>query len=227
MTLRLLDLFCGAGGCSVGYARAGFDVVGVDLSPHPDYPFPFAQQDAMEVLADPEWLDGFDVIHASPPCPRYSTITPADRRDQHPDLLAPVLAALRAWRDDRPDRAWIVENVPGAPLPDAVTLCGPAMGYGEIRRHRLFGASVFLMAPPCACGPRPPVGVYGNQQTRSYARPNGMSRGHKATSVEQARQVLGAPWVSTWDDLTDLIPPGYAQHVGEQVAHALTMAGAS
>lgn len=95
---RLLDLFSGAGGCSVGYHRAGFDVTGVDIEPHADYPFDFIVADAMEVLrGNVVDLDSFDAIHASPPCPRYSTVTPASTRDQHPDLLPPSRELLMEW----------------------------------------------------------------------------------------------------------------------------------
>ena len=74
MKPRLLDLFCGAGGCSVGYARAGFEVVGVDIKPQKNYPFEFQQADAMEYILElAGYANGlYDAIHASPPCQRCS-----------------------------------------------------------------------------------------------------------------------------------------------------------
>jgi hypothetical protein len=72
MTYRILDLFCGAGGCSRGYADAGFEVVGADINPQPRYPYTFIQADAMELLQDRVFLAQFDAIHASPPCQGYS-----------------------------------------------------------------------------------------------------------------------------------------------------------
>ena len=154
---RLLDLFCGAGGCSVGYHRAGFDVTGVDIEPHEDYPFEFIQADAMDLLADTALLDTFDVVHASPPCPRYSVATPTNARDDHPDLLQPTLDALTAWGG-----AWVVENVPGAHMPHPITICGRSMGLRYTRRHRLFSSTAPLMAPGCACGTESPYGVTGD-----------------------------------------------------------------
>jgi hypothetical protein len=111
---RLLDLFCGAGGAAVGYHRAGFDVVGVDINPQPRYPFEFHQADAMTFP-----LDGFDAIHASPPCQAYSHGTPPDKRSNHPDLLDATRDRLNAA-----GLPWVIENVPRAPLRSPVILCG-------------------------------------------------------------------------------------------------------
>lgn len=205
MRPRLLDLFCGAGGCSVGYARAGFDVVGVDIEPHPDYPFPIAVGDAMEVLADADYLRTFDVVHASPPCPRYSVATiPHGTSDQHPDLVGPVRDLLRASGVD-----WVIENVPGAPMPAATMFCGAAMGLKHIRRHRLFEASIPLWSPGCACDGRGTVSIFGHS---GEDRRNNKVVGHVA--LDEAKQLLGVEWMTRRSDVSDAIPPNYTECVG-------------
>ncbi len=204
---RLLDLFCGAGGASAGYHAAGFDVIGVDITPQPDYPFPFVRADALGVD-----LAGFDVIAASPPCQRWSAATPPNRRGEHPDLIAPVRERLRkavaagvAW-------AYVIENVPGAPVLDPVTVCGDALRLG-VRRHRLFESNLPLAGTPCWHDrSAPPVAVYGTYNQR---RP-----GRQAASTSAARAAMGIDWMP-WPALTQAIPPAYTHWLGVQLlAHA-------
>lgn len=144
MKIRLLDLYCGAGGCAVGYSRAGFDVVGVDLNPMPRYPFEFHQGDALDYLR--EHGHEFDVIHASPPCQAYCSLKSMPNAKVHPDLVAPTREALEAT-----GKPYVIENVPGAPLLSPTMLCGTMFGLGtgdaDLRRHRLFETNWSLVLP--------------------------------------------------------------------------------
>ena len=220
---RCLDLFCGAGGLSVGYDRAGYCVTGVDHLPHPDYPYRLIVADAMAVARGEAGidLDDYDLVHGSPPCPRFSTVTPEHTRASHPDHLTPFRKHMRQWGG-----TYVIENVPGAPMPDAITLCGPAMGLPKIRRHRLFESNAFLMSPGCACDKRPKFGVYGDHWDREggWLRPDGTSRGLKATSVAHAQEVLGVDWMTEWDDLADCVPPAYSEFVGLQLLDQMEVA---
>lgn len=218
---ELLDLFAGAGGCSVGYRRAGFKVTGVDDKDHPDYPYELIVADAMDVLEDRAFLSRFVVIHASPPCPRYSRITPDETRESHPDLIPPVREALQRWGG-----AYVIENVPNAPLFDPAVFCARAMGLPRIQRHRLFESNHLIMSPGCACAGEQTIGVYGDHPDRpgGWLRPDGTSRGLKATSIEEAKEAMGIDWMTTWDDLTDAIPPAYTEYIGGQLIDQLRAA---
>lgn len=211
---RLLDLFCGVGGCSAGYAAAGYDVVGVDHVRQWEYPYPFHLADALTFP-----LDGFDVVHASPPCKLWSVASRVDQSrggrlfDTNTDQLTPMLARLRAWGG-----TWVVENVPGAPMPsDAVTVCGSAFGL-SVRRHRLFAASVPLVGSGCdhAAQGRP-VGVYGNGGAWSRRAPGG---GGVKVSGAAAADALGIDWTADQSRLSQAIPPAYTQFIGKQLLAA-------
>lgn len=230
---RLLDLFAGAGGCSVGYDQAGFDVVGVDTIAHIDYPYPFACGDAITTLRRlvdggtigfknwfgaggfERWftLNDFDTIHASPPCPRYSAATPAANRHKHPDLIGPIRELLQAS-----GLPYVIENVPGAPLDTPVLLCGSMFGLG-VRRHRLFETNVPMLQPECDHWSQPHVwGVYGDHgDANPVTRPDGTSRGNKARDAAHAREVMGIDWMTEWDDLADAIPPAYTEYIGARL----------
>lgn len=203
MRPRLLDLFCGAGGAAMGYHRAGFEVVGVDLNPQPRYPFEFHQADALTFD-----IDGFDVIHASPPCQRYSTATAHPER--HPDLLGQVRDRLAAS-----GVPWIIENVPGAPIRRDITLCGSMFGL-LVRRHRHFESNVPLTALDCDHRTQgQPWGVYGDGGGTEIARVGGGSRGRKA-SQSRWGELMGMPW-ATPQEIKEAIPPAYAEYIGRQL----------
>lgn len=137
MKPRLLDLFCGAGGCSVGYARAGFEVVGIDIAPQPNYPFAFVQGDALRPPVD---LAVFDVIHASPPCQAYTSMSNRWRgagglADERPDLIDAAREVIRAT-----GKPYVMENVRCSPLNNPIELTGEMFGL-LVHRPRLFECS--------------------------------------------------------------------------------------
>jgi len=219
---KLLDLFCGAGGAAMGYHRAGFDVTGVDNRPQPRYPFTFIQADAMTFP-----LDGFDAIHASPPCQAFTQMSArwrgkGTKADIHPDLLTPTLAILRTL-----GLPYIVENVQGAKAHMRATLVlhGGMFRLG-VHRPRLFEANVLILAvrTPQTLSP---LGVYGAKpdgHTTYRYRDNGNYKGKSlirtAKSVEEAREAMGIDWM-TWDEIREAIPPAYTEYIGVQLLEHL------
>lgn len=217
MRPRILDLFCGAGGAAMGYHRAGFDVTGVDLEPHPDYPFPLIVADAMTVLTAPHALSGFTVVHASPPCQAYTTMSNR-ARGNWPDLVQPTIAALREWGG-----TWVVENVPGAraQMPDtSITLHGGMFDLG-VDRPRLFASNVALLTP---VAPRVanPIGVYGKAPDgrRLFTRTDG-SEQRAAASLKEGLVAMGIDWMTDWRDVAEAVPPAYTELIGTQLLQHL------
>lgn len=202
----LLDLFCGAGGAATGYHRAGFDIVGIDNLPQPDYPFTFIQGDATD---PPVRLDTFDLIHASPPCQAYIRSGNVDRK-RHPDLLPQTRELL-----ERSGKPWIIENVPGAPMRPDIVLCGSQFGL-PIRRHRWFESNLPLspFVPPCDHS-RPIVGVYGNPHGQ-----NGAYQGMLPGTIATWRDAMGMPWANA-RGLSNAIPPAYTERLGHDAITCL------
>lgn len=205
---RLLDLFCGAGGCSVGYHRAGFDVVGVDIIPQPNYPFEFIQADALTFP-----LDGFDAIHASPPCQAFTRMNKGllaslGQQKDHPQLIEPIRSRLR-----KSGKHYIIENVEGAPLVKPIRLCGSSFGL-EVQRHRLFELSFFLLVPECNharwTDDKPPL--HRLQGSSRVIGCYGHGRG-KGDTVGEWQKAMGITWM-TRKELAQAIPPAYTEYIG-------------
>jgi DNA (cytosine-5)-methyltransferase 1 len=211
----LLDLFCCAGGAAMGYYRAGFDVVGVDIAPQPRYPFTFIQADCMTL--DPAFIASFDAVHASPPCQGYSAMRHAPGAKGAPRLIAEVRKML--VENGRP---WVIENVEEArsEMREPFLLCGSMFGLTaegcELRRHRLFESNVEIIAPPCSHTDGPVVGVYGGHARVRSAKHGGRGtrdvwpNGHKAVAAE----AMGMDW-ATLAEMSEAIPPIYTQFIGE------------
>ena len=208
--MKLLDLFCGAGGAAMGYYRAGFtDITGIDIKPMPRYPFKFIQGDALEYLA--EHGAEYDVIHASPPCQHYSEQTQPAYRNNHPDLIAHTRNFLNAI-----GKPYIIENVEMARslLVNPVMLCGSMFAL-KIWRHRYFEIyPIFIMSPMSCNHGFDPILITGQG---SYPKNNG--KRYKSPIAEK-RQAIGIDWMTT-SEITEAIPPAYTEFIGRQLMRVL------
>ncbi|BFV58271.1 hypothetical protein KCMC57_up33750 [Kitasatospora sp. CMC57] len=219
--LRLLDAFCCAGGAGTGYARAGFDVTGIDINPQPNYPrtdrMRFVKGDAVEYIR----AHGaeFDLIHASPPCQFDCTLTAGTnqhRRHLHADLLDDTRAALEST-----GRPYVIEQPPGRAtkrMRADLVLCGEMFGLRVIR-HRLFELDG-LTAPAPEHVPHRGLtigyrhGTYVSPEQGRYFQVYGAGGG-KGT-VRQWQDAMGIHWTTDRRELAEAIPPAYTELIGRQ-----------
>lgn len=208
---RLLDLFCGAGGASAGYHLAGFEVVGVDINPQPHYPFEFHQADSLEFP-----LDGFDAIHASPPCQAFTAYR---RRGGgvgagYPNLIAPIRRRLV-----RTGVPFVIENVPGAKheLSNPIQLCGSSFGL-DVQRHRLFESNVSLADPP-PCDHSWQARRFPAPSNNRYLRRT-VEVGVWRIPLEVQQAAMGIDWMKL-RELSEAIPPAYTEWIGGHLIRAL------
>jgi DNA (cytosine-5)-methyltransferase 1 len=211
--MRLLDLYCKAGGASKGYADAGFDVIGIDIKKQKRYPYEFIQADCLEIIKDLDYLRTFDVITASPPCQTHSrTKHLRDAQGKSTDKVDLIPQTRQALIES--GKPYVIENVPGAPLVDPVQFCGSSFGL-KVRRHRLFESSIKIVGSICDHKTQgKPVGIYGSMRDEI---PQG---GHTAKSIEEAREAMGIEWM-IWGELVEAIPPRYTYEIGKQLLSVL------
>jgi len=193
----------------MGYSRARFEVVGVDIAPQKHYPFEFHQADALEYLA--EHGREFDVVHASPPCQRYSQATPREHRSAHPDLIAPTRASLRKC-----GKPYVIENVRGAPLRGNLVICGCQVGLLSLRRARYFEIwpAISISLPP-------------HQHDHEFFTVvgQGTNRGElqrlgRSPRIAEKRRAMGIDWMNR-NELAQAIPPAYTEAIGKQLFKVL------
>ena len=213
MDMRLLDLFCGAGGAATGYYRAGFtEIWGVDIKPQKNYPFTFCQQDAVTYLKEVIRKGiPFHAIHASPPCQKFVPLSknnPNPAHTEYIDELTPTLHILSEL-----SIPWVVENVMTAPMPVTVILCGSSFGL-KVRRHRKFASNVLIPSLPCRHKEQGrPVGVYGGgfkKESREWLG------GKRAETKAEAEEAMGIDWMNS-KELCEAIPPAYTEYIGEHI----------
>ena len=193
----------------MGYYRAGFEVTGIDVKNQKRYPFEFIKADAIEVLKDIDYLKTFDILVGSPPCQTHSITQHlrnaqgkgTDKIDLIPETREGFIAS---------GKPYVIENVPGSPLNNPLTLCGSSFDL-KVRRHRLFESNILLTGLTCNHKKQgKPVGIYGSMRDEI---PGG---GHTAKTIEQAREAMGIDWM-LWGDLVEAIPPAYTEFIGKQI----------
>lgn len=209
----LLDLYCCAGGASMGYHKAGFRIIGVDKDDQPRYPFDFVKADAISFMESMlEHGVRPDAIHASPPCQRYSDLARLNgNAEDHPDLVPPTRELLKEL-----GVPWVIENVEGAPLRDPITLCGTMFRRLRVIRHRLFESSFPLPAPPHPAR-HPLVHTFDKRKAhygktdewRDFVQVTGGGNCSKAAAAD----AMGIDWM-TKNELNEALPPAYTLWVG-------------
>lgn len=224
--MLVLDLFCCAGGASEGYVRAGYDVVGIDIDPQPNYPWPFFQMDALEVMAYLDMgctyyldeldlhLDNVDFIHASPPCQLFSVYN--NVKSIAEKTKGKYLNLIPQTRDllVHSGKPYVIENVPKAPLNSPIQLCGTTFNI-PVRRHRLFELGQWNVEAP-AC-------LHGDFTERRFPgssnRPNGRTVcniGEYRVPLAVQKECMTIDRCVTLHELSEMVPPPYTQWIGEQ-----------
>ena len=207
MTMLGLDLFCGAGGITKGWQRAGFKMLGVDIDPQPNYPGDwFVQADVLSL--SPEFLRRFDVICATPPCQLF--VQGLKNFPNPPNEILNLIPATRALLT-KAGVPWVMENIPGAPLRPDVRLGGWMFPELKVIRERWFECS-FPIDTPAYRKPRGLLAkgflsIAGNG-TQKYC----VDRGYRRATIANCSDAMGIDWM-TRAEISQAIPPAYAEFI--------------
>jgi DNA (cytosine-5)-methyltransferase 1 len=232
--IRVLDLFCGAGGAAAGYYKAGLFPVGVDIEDQPNYPFPFMKANAISVmdvlnaggtLGDAGYqgfarhmtLESFDFIHASPPCQLFTMYNNVKSIRESTSKKYLNLIPSTRQRLIFSGLPYVIENVPGARshMISPIQLCGTSFGI-RVRRHRLFETGGWSVTSPPPCD-------HGRFRDRIFPgssnRPNGRTVcnvGEYRVPLKIQKEHMQVDWKVTLRELSEMIPPAYTEFIGGQ-----------
>ena len=196
---ELLDLYCGAGGCSVGYKQAGFNVTGIDHLPQTNYPYRFILSKSCCFFWD--YLNQYDVIHLSPPCQKYSKLSRANGKKYSNELEYWVKSLIHL------KKPFVIENVPGSPLPVSIKLSGQ-MFQLNLQRTRFFYSNILLFQP---CEAKR---IYRSPGSVQY--PTVAGNGQKGDTLKRWSTSMGINWMKK-RELAQAIPPAYTKFIGDQL----------
>lgn len=223
---RLLDLFCGAGGAAMGYHRAGFEVIGVDINPQPHYPFEFHQSDALTYP-----LDGFDAYHASPPCQGYFHLKRGENLNSYPLLIDSIRDIFKPTK-----KPFCIENIPSAKefLINPIMLCGTMFGL-PLWKHRYFEIypELFLLTNTCNHKQGTiktdlgeisiPVYCSHGGDSRKGIRPSRIGwRWRPQENKEIQLYAMGIDWgILPRKSIHEAIPPAYTEYIGKYLIQSI------
>ena len=190
--MKVLDIFCGAGGFSAGFQQAGLEVIaGIDNEPHCEETYmknhPGAEFTCEDItnLNPAKWAGKVDVVIGSPPCPEFSIAKQGGNPEKGMLLVEEYMRFIAAIQP----KYWVMENVPGIlPFldkrwPVKVILNAAEYGVPQVRK-RCFAGKFILPQKTHFLGLKPPKAqrdLYGN-------------------TLIQLK-----PWVTAWDAIHDLI----------------------
>lgn len=212
--IKVLDLFCGAGGCSEGYSQAGLFVTGVDIVEQIEYPFDFILGNSLDIIK--EIGNEYDLIHASPPCQHFTKYNNCrkDIKERYEDLIEPTRKALK-----ESGKYYVIENVERSPLLKPVTLCGSMFGL-DVRRHRLFESNFPIEQLACDHSVwKPNRFPGGRSRERGHARVlcrGTVEVGRWNIPIETQKKAMGVEHINNLRMLSESIPPAYTKYIGEQ-----------
>lgn len=199
--MRCLDLFCCCGGAAKGISNLGHEVIGVDITNNHQYPFEFIHSDVFNL--DIDFIKGFDLVWASPPCQVFTWGTRKDRKDKFPDLVDKTRQLLLGV-----GKPFILENVVGAPLRKDLVLCGEMFGLNVIR-HRIFEIHGFTVLQPPHIKHRSPK----NKNHSSYCCVSGHGGDSVSFRLEDWQEAMGIYHITNKVHLTQAVPPAYSEYI--------------